>query len=200
MERREMRDDITIAVTCTPAVAVAHGGSSPLSSIYRSLSYLSIAVLTSVRTASLVAMLAIPACVSSQKLAEKTFPFEFEDARLFVPVTLADLATHWLIIDTGASPTILDANLAEALRLRVTLAGSTTGAGTNSLRIGRAHDVSLRVGGVALGPMDVTVSEIDSLLAPSEGRHASGIIGSRLFLEHVVELRECPTGGAGAYR
>ncbi|MFL5563344.1 MAG: aspartyl protease family protein [Gemmatimonadaceae bacterium] len=137
------------------------------------------------RTASLLAVLA---CAPSQARPQQTFPFEFEDARLFVPVKLADSATRWMILDTGASPTILDANVAAALGLTVTPAGSTTGAGTNSLRVGRARSVSLRVGGVPLGPTDVSVSEIDSLLAPSQGRHAPGIIGSRFFLEHVVEI------------
>jgi hypothetical protein len=48
--------------------------------------------------------------------------------------------------------------------------------------------VSLRVGNIPLGPLDVAVSELDSLLAPSQGRGAPGIIGSRFFFEHVVEL------------
>lgn len=135
--------------------------------------------------ASLVALIA---CAPSASVAQRSFPFELEDARLFVPVMLPDSSTHWLILDTGASPTILDANVAAALHLKVTPAGSTTGAGTNTLRVGRAHDVRLSVGGVALGPMDVSVSEIDSLLAPSQGRHAPGIVGSRFFLEHVVEV------------
>jgi hypothetical protein len=138
-----------------------------------------------VRTASLLAILA---CAPAPGAAQQSFPFEFEDARLFVPVQLSDSTARWLILDTGASAIILDANVAAALRLRVTPAGSTTGAGINSLRIGRAHDVKLRVGGIPLGPTDVTVSELDSLLAPSQGRHAPGIIGSRFFDEHVVEV------------
>ena len=144
-----------------------------------------IAVLKLSRKASL---LAVMACAPSQTRAQQTVPFEFEDARLFLPVALPDSTTRWLILDTGASAIILDANVAAALGLKVTPAGSTTGAGTNSLRVGRAHDVMLRVGGVPLGPTDVIVSEIDSLLAPSQGRHAPGIIGSRFFVEHVVEI------------
>jgi hypothetical protein len=159
--------------------------SSLLSDLSIGASIISIAVLNSARTASLLAILA---CVPKPALAQRSFPFEFEDNRLFVPVHLADDSTRWFILDTGASPTILDANVAAALGLTVTPAGSTTGAGTHSLRVGRAHDVTLRVGGVPLGSMDVSVSEIDSLLAPSEGRRAPGIIGSRFFLEHVVEL------------
>ena len=129
----------------------------------------------------------VVACTPSAAMAQ-SFPFVYDDARLFVPVTLSDSATRWMIFDTGASPTVLDANVAQELRLAVTPMGSTSGAGTHSLRVGRAHDVLLRVGGVALGPTDVSVSEIDSLLGPSQGRGAPGIIGSRFFSEHVVEV------------
>ena len=100
----------------------------------------------------------------------------------------SDTTTYWFILDTGAQPTIVDANVAAALGLEVREAGSTTGAGTHSLRQGRAEDVALRIGGVPLGPMEVRVSEIDSLLAPSQGRAAPGIVGSRFFVEHVVEV------------
>jgi hypothetical protein len=117
-----------------------------------------------------------------------SIPFDYEDARVFVPVRVNGNSLRWFILDTGASPTIVDANVAAALHLNVTPAGSTTGAGTNSLRQGRAKSVSLSVGGIPLGPMDVVVSEIDSLLGPSQGRPAPGIIGSRFFMEHVVEL------------
>ena len=142
-------------------------------------------MLNSARTTSLILVLA---CTSSRSSAQQSFPFDFEDNRLFVPVHLADTTTRWLILDTGASAIVLDGNVASALRLTVTPAGSTTGAGTNSLRVGLARDVLLRVGGVALGPTEVRVSEIDSVLAPSQGRHAPGIIGSRFFVEHVVEI------------
>jgi hypothetical protein len=138
------------------------------------------------RRATLLAMIA--GCAPSAATGQ-TIPFIYDDARLFVPVRLnADTTTYWFILDTGAQPTIVDANVAAALGLKVREAGTTTGAGTHSLRQGRAQGVSLRVGDVPLGPMEVRVSEIDSLLAPSQGRAAPGIIGSRFFMEHVVEV------------
>lgn len=128
------------------------------------------------------------ACASRAAMAQ-SIPFIYDDARLFVPVHVnSDTTTYWFILDSGAQPTIIDANVAAALGLKVREAGSVTGAGTHSLRQGKAQGVSLRVGDVALGPMEVRVSEIDSLLAPSQGRGAPGIIGSRFFMEHVVEI------------
>ena len=159
--------------------------SSLISRFSIGVSIISIAVLKHLRSASLVAAIA---CAPGHATAQQSMPFEFEDNRLFVPVQLPDSSTRWLILDTGSSAMILDANVAAALGLTVTPAGSTTGAGKNSLRVGRAHDVMLRVGGVPLGPTDVSVSEIDSLLGPSQGRGAPGIIGARFFMEHVVEI------------
>ena len=136
--------------------------------------------------ASLALALVSPGAARAQ---DATIPFIYDDARLFVPVRVAaDTTTYWFILDTGAQPTIVDANVAQALGLKVREAGSTTGAGTHSLRQGRTENVALRVGDVPLGPMEVRVSEIDSLLAPSQGRAAPGIIGSRFFMEHVVEI------------
>ena len=174
MERRAKRDssDVQRLDWCAREHIVF---SSLISLLSIGSSIISDAVLKCVRTAPFLAVLA---CAPKPSVAQQSFPFEFEDARLFVPVQLSDSSTRWLILDTGASPTILDANVAAALHLVVTPAGSTTGAGTNSLRVGRAHGVALRVGGVTLGPTNVTVSEIDSVLAPSQGRHAPGIIGS----------------------
>ena len=140
-------------------------------------------MLTSACTASLLAF--APSPLEAQTTS---VPFEFEDSRIFVPVSVNSTTPRWFILDSGAYPTILDANVAAALRLTVADAGTTTGAGRNSLRQGRARGVSLRVGSVALGPMDVVIGEMDSLLGPSQGRGAPGIIGSRFFIEHVVEL------------
>ena len=177
-----MSDETTIAVAGTPRRCRGEG--MGLSSLISRSQYRSslIAVLKLASTASLLAF--IPGVSSAQAI-----PFTYDDARLFVPVHVDDdTTTYWFILDTGAQPTIVDANVAAALGLRVREAGSTTGAGTHSLRQGRTEGVSLRVGDVALGPMEVRASEIDSLLAPSQGRAAPGIIGSRFFMEHIVEI------------
>ena len=174
MKRGEMREENRMLVAGIPRRC---RGAAP---VRRSL----IAVC---RLASTVSLLACaPGTTSAQ---EQAIPFIYDDARLFVPVHLnSDTTTWWFILDTGAQPTIADANVAAALGLKVREAGSSTGAGTHSLRQGRAQGVSLSVGGVPLGPMEIRVSEIDSLLAPSQGRGAPGIIGSRFFMEHVVEI------------
>jgi hypothetical protein len=121
-----------------------------------------------------------------------TIPFVLEDARLYVPVRVtlggSAVAERWFIFDTGAQPTLLDAALADSMGVRVTPAGTTTGAGGGTTRVGDAGPLALDVSGIALGPLPVRIAPLDSLLGATSGRDIPGIIGSRFFREHVVEL------------
>ena len=121
-----------------------------------------------------------------------TIPFELEDARVYVPVRVPvgahGVTARWFIFDTGAQPTVLDAALAESMGVRVTPAGTTTGAGRGATRVGDAGPLTLDVSGVSLGPVPVRIAPLDSLLGATSGRDIPGIIGSRFFREHVVEL------------
>jgi hypothetical protein len=124
--------------------------------------------------------------------ATTTIPFELEDARVYVPVRVAigahGTATRWFILDTGAQPTVLDAALADSMGVRVTPAGTTTGAGRGATRVGDAGPLTLDVFGIPLGPVPVRIAPLDSLLGATSGRDIPGIVGSRFFREHVVEL------------
>ena len=122
-----------------------------------------------------------------------SIPLQVEDARVYVPVRLPigsgrTDTPRWLILDTGAQPTVLDALLADSLGVHVTPAGTTTGAGGRTTRVGDAGPLTLDVDGVPFGPMQVRVAPLDSLLGATSGRGVPGIVGSRFFREHVVEL------------
>jgi hypothetical protein len=124
--------------------------------------------------------------------AASAIPLQFEEARVYVPVRVhlgARGATErWFILDTGAQPTLLDVALADSMGVHVTSAGPTTGAGRGTTRIGDAGPLTLDVSGISLGPMNVRVAPLDSLLGATSGRPVSGIVGSRFFRDHVVEL------------
>lgn len=128
-------------------------------------------------------------------------PIEFEDGRVYVPVFAASasdsqvlstpqrrLFLGWFIFDTGASETVLDAAVARRLGLATRDAGSEGGAGAGKTHEETSLGVPLEVGTVPLVPKHVVVVPLDSMLAPSSGRHVAGIIGSQFFLEHVVEV------------
>ena len=121
--------------------------------------------------------------------APVTMPLQYTDARVYVPVRVAPHdSARWFILDTGALPTIVDATLARALHLQVSDAGTTSGAGSGTTREGRTAPLTLDVGGAALDVCRPIIAPLDSLLAPSSGRHVAGLVGSQLFEEHVVDV------------
>lgn len=117
-----------------------------------------------------------------------SIPIQYEDARIYVPVRVGDGAPRWFILDTGAQPTLVDERVATSAGIPVTYSTSTTGAGGRTTRIGFARDITLTVGSIPLALQRVTVAPLDSVLAPSTGRPIPGIVGSRFFMEHVVEI------------
>jgi hypothetical protein len=52
----------------------------------------------------------------------------------------------------------------------------------------KANDVTVQLGGLPLGPPEVTVAPLDSMIATSTGRIIAVIIGSRFFQERLVDL------------
>jgi len=120
--------------------------------------------------------------------APRSVTFQFEDNRIYVPVSLAGGAPHWFILDTGASPTIVDAALAREAGLQTFGDDVVTGAGAGSSHQRSARNVSLTVGDVPLKIEQAAVSDLAGLLGPTSGRAPAGIVGSQFFREHVVEL------------
>jgi len=159
----------------------------------RSAGRSSSSLLLALATAAMCAML--PRLAEAQQpaaAAATAVPLQLEDARVYVPVRVPigarGGAERWFIFDTGAQPTLLDGALADSMGVQVTSAGLTTGAGRGSTRVGNAGPLTLDVSGVPLGPITVRVAPLDSLLGATSGRGIPGVVGSRFFREHLVEL------------
>jgi hypothetical protein len=112
-------------------------------------------------------------------------PVEFAGGAVFVP-TLVNGEAVWMILDTGATMSVLSAPVVE--RLGVVPAGTGAGAGVGGLDEVHVLRVdSLGVGGLDLG--GVTMAAIDlSGFAGHFGREWGGILGYELFARTVVEL------------
>ena len=104
-----------------------------------------------------------------------TFPFVYDDGRVFVPVRLGhDTTQQWFILDTGAPETTVDVGTAARFGLATTDGGMVSGAGAHEMRSGRAAPIAVSVGGVPIAAPFIEVDPIDSLLFPYSGIHAPG--------------------------
>jgi hypothetical protein len=137
-----------------------------------------------------------PAQTIARSSGSMAIPAQYEDGRLYVPVSLqraggvgADsIALGWFILDTGAQATLIDTDVARRLQLTVYDGGLDRGAGAGSLREGKTRGLRLRVGPVPFAAREIVVAPLDSLLAPSSGRHVAGIVGSQFFEEHAIDI------------
>ena len=115
-------------------------------------------------------------------------PIKFQDSRIYVPVRISGEATSWFILDTGSTGTILDQRIADRLHLRSVRTDIVYGAGAGSSEHSQIGGLRLRVGNVPLRVSNAAAADLGALLGPTSGRIPGGIIGSRFFREHVIEI------------
>ncbi|GIL38297.1 hypothetical protein TMPK1_05340 [Rhodospirillales bacterium TMPK1] len=119
-------------------------------------------------------------------------PFRYEEARVYVPVTVGHEKSPWIILDTGAAPTGIDPSWAARMQLQVESGGTVSGAGAGSSKVGRAANVDLRIGApgqeIPMHLASAMIVPLNDQLARFTGHEVLGIVGSQFFHEHVVEL------------
>jgi hypothetical protein len=113
-------------------------------------------------------------------------PFELSNNLILVQARVNDSGPLWFILDTGASSTVIDSQLAKAFRLKPSgRLVSTGGAGTataltfrgNSLNLPNVEAVNLTIFGLP----------IDFFSAPF-GRRIGGVLGNDVLKKLVVEI------------
>lgn len=120
--------------------------------------------------------------------AEPSFDFLYEEARVYVPVRIDGSEPLWFILDTGATPTIIDAAVARRLHLPTHGDTAVQGAGSGTSRQSQASPVRLTIGATTMEVAQPAVADLVGLLASTSGRVPAGLVGSQFFREHVVEL------------
>lgn len=91
---------------------------------------------------------------------------------------------YWFLVDSGASRSVIDPSLAAELKLGITGKGTTTGTGQGAVPLAYAEPVTIELGG---GSYDSSPYVIDLSGAPLP-KEVRGLIGSELFLRHVVRI------------
>ncbi len=118
---------------------------------------------------------------------ECTVSMEVYDDHVYVPVTVEGGGARTFILDSGASSSVLDRGLADAMGREVSPMPPIRGAG-GAMAAGTADGVSVDMGACQFVIPTVLVLPLDSVIAPFAGRPLPGILGSEVFRDHVVEV------------
>ncbi len=113
-------------------------------------------------------------------------PFELSGNLVLLQATVNNSAPLWFILDTGATDSVIDSQLAKTLSLKVIgRTVGTGGAGTATALIFRGTTLKLR--NVEAVNLTLYGFPLDSLSAPF-GRRISGVIGNDILKQLVVEV------------
>jgi hypothetical protein len=113
-------------------------------------------------------------------------PFEENGGHILLRGEIAGSGPLWLGLDTGATGSFIDSDLARSLRLRRGASAPIVGtAGTvDGEEMGGA---SIRLPGVELRDQSLTALQLD-FLARSKGREVDALLGYEVFSRFVVEI------------
>ncbi len=113
-------------------------------------------------------------------------PFELIGNLILVQARFNELEPSWFIVDTGATDSVIDSQLAKKLNLKT--AGRTVGtggAGTATAQIYKGN--SLKLANIEASNLTIYGLPIDFLSAPF-GRKLSGVIGNDILKQLVFEI------------
>ena len=112
-------------------------------------------------------------------------PVEFTGDAIFVP-TLVNGEPVWMILDSGATMSVLSTPVAE--ELGITTVGTGAGVGTGGLgEVGILQADSLTIGGLTFEEPTLATADL-SVFGWHFGREWGGILGYELFARTVVEI------------
>ncbi|HWT13598.1 MAG TPA: aspartyl protease family protein [Allosphingosinicella sp.] len=112
-------------------------------------------------------------------------PYRSDGKLILVEASVNGAPPAWLMVDSGASHSVLGTAFAERLGLALTGRGSTTGTGRGAIEIGHVGPVALRIGGFEARLPDPWVIDLSGVpIAPD----TAGLVGSEIFRSHVVRI------------
>lgn len=91
---------------------------------------------------------------------------------------------YWFIVDSGASRSVIDQKLAAELKLAATDSGTITGTGQGKVQLAYSQPVTIELGGGSYRSSPY-ILDLSGVPIPKEVR---GLVGSELFLDHVVTI------------
>ena len=116
-----------------------------------------------------------------------TFPFDWREGMIFIPVRLNGSKPLSFVLDSGSAKTLVDRTLAASLGLKASGSGSIQGAGAGRIPIEFVPDVSVGLPGVECAGFELSTADLKPL-ETSVGAKVDGIIGYELLRRLVVTV------------
>jgi len=139
-------------------------------------------------------LLVITGCVqvlaqsSIQKQAVIELPFELLHGTIIVPATVNGAGPFWMMLDTGADPSIVELGIAKSAGLKIAASGQQGSGGGTSHNL--SYETSLPVvqlGGLTAIKIDALAMDL-SKLSSTLGRPIGGVLGYSLFKRRIVQI------------
>jgi len=111
-----------------------------------------------------------------------TFPFEWHQGMIFVPVRINGSKPLSFVLDSGSSRILIDRSLATRLGLGTSGKGSLQGAGTGRIPIEYIHNVDVALPGVESSGYELATADLKPLQT-SLGVKVDGILGYELSVD-----------------
>lgn len=118
---------------------------------------------------------------------ESSFPFEFRQGMIFVPVRLSGSKPLSFVLDTGSARMLVDRTLAKNLGLKPSGQGSLQGAGAGRIPIEFVQNVDIGLPGLESTGYEFSIADLQPLQTALAVR-ADGILGYELFRRFVVTI------------
>src|ERR1035438_7087245 len=115
-------------------------------------------------------------------------PFELIHGTIIVPATVNGAGPFWMMLDTGADPTVVELGTAKSAGLKIAASGQQGSGGGTSPNL--AYETSLPVvqlGGLTATKVDALAMDL-SKLSSKLGRPIGGVLGYSLFKTRIVQI------------
>jgi hypothetical protein len=118
---------------------------------------------------------------------EASFPFEFRNGMIFVPVRINESKLLSFVLDNGSARMLVDRTLASSLGLKPSGQGSMQGAGAGRIPIEFVQNVKISLPGLESTGYEFSTADLQPLKA-TLGAEVDGILGYELFRRFVVTI------------
>ncbi len=115
-------------------------------------------------------------------------PFEFVHGAIIVRATVNGDGPFWVMLDTGADPSVVELETAKSLGLKIAASGQQgSGGGTSANLIYETSFPVLQLGGLTATNVDAVAMDL-SKISSALGRPISGVLGYSLLKRRIVQI------------